>query len=58
MLRDKANFGVPEGLITVLLGEDIHIVEIPESESNQQTAEDKFNRVDIKARNSKVKLSL
>lgn len=53
MLRDKANFGVLKGLITVLLGEDIHIVEILESESNQQTAENKFNRVDIKARNSK-----
>lgn len=53
MLRDKANFGVLEGLITVLLGEEIHIVEILESESNQQTADDKFNRVDIKAKNSK-----
>ena len=35
MLRDKANFGVLEGLVTVLLGEPIHIVEILESESNQ-----------------------
>jgi predicted transposase/invertase (TIGR01784 family) len=53
MLRDKANFGVLEGLITVLLEEPIHIVEILESEGNQEEATDKFNRVDIKAKNSK-----
>lgn len=53
LLRNKANFGVLEGLLTVLLNEPIHIVEILESESNQQTIDDKFNRVDIKARNSK-----
>ena len=51
MLRDKANFGVLEGLITVLLGEPVHIVEILESEGNQLTEDDKFNRVDVKARN-------
>ena len=53
MLRDKANFGVLEGLVTVLLNEPIHIEEILESEANQEYAEDKFNRVDIKAKNSK-----
>lgn len=53
MLRDKANFGVLEGLITVLLEEPIHIVEILESEGNQEESTDKFNRVDIKAKNSK-----
>ena len=53
ILRDKANFGVLEGLITVLLEEPVHIVEILESEGNQEEATDKFNRVDIKARNSK-----
>ena len=36
-----------------LLGENIRILEILESESNQLSPEDKFNRVDIKARNSK-----
>ena len=51
MLRDKANFGVLEGLITVLLGEPVHIVELLESEGNQAFADDKFNRVDIKAKN-------
>ncbi|MDE6338038.1 MAG: Rpn family recombination-promoting nuclease/putative transposase [Muribaculaceae bacterium] len=53
MLRDKANFDVLEGLLTVLIGEKITIVEILESEGNQDTEKDKFNRVDIKALNSK-----
>ena len=53
LLRNKANFGVLEGFLTVLLGESIHIVEILESEGNQQRENEKFNRVDIKARNSK-----
>ena len=50
MLRDKANFGVLEGLLTVLFERKITILEILESESNQKTADDKFNRVDIKAK--------
>lgn len=53
MLRDKSNFGILEGFISVLLGEEVKIVEILESESNQDTDTDKFNRVDIKAKNSK-----
>lgn len=53
LLRQKANFGVLEGLLTVLLAEKVEIIELLESESNQQTIDDKFNRVDIKARNSK-----
>ena len=53
LLRNKANFGVLEGFLTVLLGEPIRIVEILESEGNQLNETDKFNRVDIKARNSK-----
>lgn len=53
MLRDKANFGVLEGLITVLLNEPVHIVELLESESNQERDDDKFNRVDVKALNSR-----
>ena len=32
LLRHKANFGVLEGFLTVLIGDDIHIVEILESE--------------------------
>ena len=50
MLRDKANFAVLEGLVTVLIGTQIKILEILESEGNQENATDKFNRVDIKAK--------
>lgn len=53
LLRQKANFGVLEGFLTVLLGEEVKILELLESESNQQAVEEKFNRVDIKALNSK-----
>ena len=53
LLRQRANFDVLEGFLTVFLGEKVTILEILESESNQLSAEDKFNRVDIKARNSK-----
>ena len=35
ILRDKANFGVLEGLLTVLLKEKITISQILESESNR-----------------------
>lgn len=58
MLRDKANFGVLEGLITVLLKEKVTIEEILESEANQDYLDDKFNRVDIKAKNSKGEIIL
>ena len=53
MLRDKANYAILEGLMTILLEEQVSIVEILESEGNQNSEDDKFNRVDIKAKNSK-----
>ena len=52
LLRQKANFGVLEGFLTVFLNEKVEIIEILESEGNQEAADDKFNRVDIKAKNS------
>ena len=52
MLRDKANYGVLEGLITVLLGQKVTITAILESEANQDQIDDKYNRVDIKALNA------
>lgn len=58
LLRQKANFDVLEGFLTVFIGEEVKIVEILESEGNQQTPDDKFNRVDIKARNSKGEIIL
>ena len=53
LLRQKANFDVLEGFLTVFIGEKITIVEILESEGNQSRSDDKFNRVDIKAKNDK-----
>ena len=50
-LHQKANFGVLEGFLTVFLNEPIKIVEILEGEGNV-LAEDKFYRVEIKAKNS------
>ncbi|MCQ2190646.1 MAG: Rpn family recombination-promoting nuclease/putative transposase [Paludibacteraceae bacterium] len=47
MLRDKANFAILEGLISVLLEKNVKITEVLESESNQKDVTDKFNRVDM-----------
>ena len=58
LLRQKANFDVLDGFLTVMLNEEIRIVEILESEGNQESADDKFNRVDIKALNSKGEIIL
>ncbi len=49
LLRNKANFDVLEGFIEVFLGKKCTILNILESESNQESEEDKYNRVDIKA---------
>ena len=53
LLRSKANFGILEGFLSELLKEDLTIIEILESESNQEDRFDKFNRVDLKVRNGK-----
>jgi len=53
LLRSKANFEILEGFLSELLKEDIKIQEILESESNKETQEDKYNRVDLKVKNSK-----
>lgn len=47
LLRNKANFGVLEGLLTTLLDEKITISQLLESESNQEDEFDKYNRVDL-----------
>ncbi len=56
LLRNKANFGILEGFLSELLGEDIKIESILESESNKQTADNKANRVDLLVQNSKAEL--
>ena len=58
MLRSKADFAIFEGLINVLIGEKIEIVELLESESNPEHKDDKFNRVDIKAKDSQGRIIL
>jgi predicted transposase/invertase (TIGR01784 family) len=47
ILRDKANFGILEGFLSELFGYEVKIQEILESEGNQDSAYDKYNRVDI-----------
>ena len=56
LLRNKANFVVLEGFLSELLYDNIRIKQILESESNQETDDDKFNRVDILTENSKNEL--
>ncbi|MBP6386592.1 MAG: Rpn family recombination-promoting nuclease/putative transposase [Pseudarcicella sp.] len=56
LLRNKANFVVLEGFLSELLFENIKIEQILESESNQESDYDKFNRVDILTQNSKNEL--
>lgn len=56
LLRNKANFIVLEGFLSELLFDNIRIERILESEANQETENDKFNRVDILTQNSKNEL--
>jgi predicted transposase/invertase (TIGR01784 family) len=56
LLRSKANFGILEGFLSELLKEDIIILDVLESESNKNDRVDKFNRVDLKVRNSKQEI--
>ena len=56
LLRNKVNFGILEGFLSELIGEDIKIDSILESESNKDSKNDKFNRVDLLVKNSKEEL--
>jgi predicted transposase/invertase (TIGR01784 family) len=56
MLRHKANFDILEGFLTELLGEEVKIKQVLDSESNKETEDDKFNRVDILVENEKGEL--
>ena len=56
LLRNKANFGILEGFLSELLGDDIKIESILESESNKESAANKSNRVDLLVQNSKEEL--
>jgi hypothetical protein len=56
MLRHKANFHILEGFLSELLGEEVLIKQILESEGNKEEEDDKFNRVDILVENQKGEL--
>ena len=56
LLRNKSNFGILEGFLSELIGEDIKIDSILESKSNQDNKYDKFNRVDLLVKNSNDEL--
>ncbi|MCR5454219.1 MAG: Rpn family recombination-promoting nuclease/putative transposase [Bacteroidales bacterium] len=47
LLRDKRNHVVLEGFLSVLIDRQIKITQILESEGNQETEQQKFNRVDL-----------
>jgi predicted transposase/invertase (TIGR01784 family) len=52
LLRDKANFDVLEGFLSAVLREDISVIELLESESNQSDFDKKFNCVDMLVKDS------
>ena len=52
LLRSKANFDILEGFLSELLKEDVCIQEVLESEGNKETVQDKFNRVDLKVKDT------
>ena len=58
LLRRKSNFGILEGFLSELLGRDIFIKNILESESNRDTFDDKQTRVDILAEDVNGELML
>ena len=58
LLRHKANFDILEGFLAELLGEEVTIKQILDSESNKETEDDKHNRVDILVENSKDELAI
>jgi predicted transposase/invertase (TIGR01784 family) len=58
ILRHKENFSVLEGFLSELLGFDLTIESLLESEANKQSEDDKFDRVDILVRSDKGELLL
>ena len=58
ILRSKANFNILEGFLSELLFEEITILEVLESESNKEHADDKSNRLDLKVRDSRDQIVL
>jgi len=53
LLRSKANFAILEGFLSELIKDDLRIIKILESESNQEHLHNKYNRTDLLVENSK-----
>jgi predicted transposase/invertase (TIGR01784 family) len=49
LLRNKADYIVLEGFLTTLLGKEIKIRNLADSESNKKSKDDKYNRIDVLA---------
>jgi len=58
LLRDKANFDILEGFLSAVIGEAIKVQELLESEGNQESENDKYNRVDLLVKDRKGDLIL
>jgi predicted transposase/invertase (TIGR01784 family) len=58
LLRHKANFDILEGFLSALLHNDVKVMNLLESESNQEDEQDKFNRVDLLVENAQHELIL
>lgn len=54
LLRNKANYDIVEGFLCALLEDNnLHVVEVLESEGNKESEFDKFNRVDVVVRDQR-----
>lgn len=58
LLREKANHDVLEGFVSTVLGIDVKIQRLLESEGNKDREDAKYNRVDLLAEDSKGDLLL
>ncbi|NJO01774.1 MAG: hypothetical protein HC880_08875 [Bacteroidia bacterium] len=58
LLRHKANFTILGGFLTELLRFEVSIVDVLESEGNQEGSDDKYNKVDILIKSMEGELML
>ncbi|MDR2810705.1 MAG: Rpn family recombination-promoting nuclease/putative transposase, partial [Tannerellaceae bacterium] len=58
LLRNKVNFEVVEGFLSELLGRNITITSVLESESNKKHPTDKHNQVDVVVEDDKGEIIL
>jgi predicted transposase/invertase (TIGR01784 family) len=58
LLRNKASFEVVEGFLSELLGQQVKITNVLESESNKEHSKDKHNHVDIVVEDTKGEVIL